>query len=1356
MPAAIGTLYVSIIGARQLVGSVGAASFTASALYRVVTAAGAVIGGERRTTADAPGSTAVFTSGNESSFPVDEDVVKRGRLEIEVVDESQGWLTQMGFVSTPLGDIPESKPVELELPLGPPPRAARREVEESRGRVLGSAPAKSAGQAGNPSPAPGGPAPGASGRVAPRGSASGRRSSRRGTGSRRRRGRTGRGGVGRELDPLLPPDPPASIEHGQAREVELGVRVRVVSATNLPAKDLVHGLSDPYVVLSVHDRVSDAAAPPPGPAAPPPPPRASAPEFPPLGLGARLREEQRTRVVERSLSPLFEEEFTFALPRGPGANAGRHVRACVYDRDLFRDELLGEVTVALDGLREKPAFRSYPLRFPAGEEYAGREAQGSLELEVSLVDLTAVPKAQPLDVEQLVRRVEHLASALGDREAQLLRALAEGRELRAAVAGHREESAALAGRAQGAHEAAALAQRSLEAREKQNAELERRVAALLEQRERDGEELARVREKLRVTELELRATEERRARLEADLRDEKERFVRYQRLNGDLPIPEGSLFGPGGARGATVELRADLGSMLEKYAAERQSAARGALVASGPRAERVTQMCARHVEEPLLKACVECSRAVCGRCALSQLHRGHTFVPVEDAADDERRRLRRSLERAAGLQGLTRALIADAKGSVAHWEASYLQGSKALDDAFDLLIHALRERQLDLRAEAERSHLTTERELRDLLESLARRLRDADQILERAGELAASPNAAEVVDEGPRVHPLVDELGRLVKKTPWYDFVAAAPDVRDLLLRAGSITVKKTLRAVGGYELPDPSGKPRAPQLIHFKYTDASERSKGMRRLGVLYWLGTDRGKEAWRNPRARGSVAVEASSIGLCLTPAALDDVVGCQVGRFFTQDGWRPVESSSEQAGPWVTVDLQTVEVRATHYALSTTTSQTEDFPRRWQLQASRDGRHWKTLASHDPDERLRRRAQTYVWRLHPEPKEFYRYWRIILTGPNERGTLHLELSAFELYGYLRDAPWVGPAALGTRPGPDEGPKAPPMAPPRPLSAPLAQLPPPPPPPRPSPIPSCQPRPAPPSPPPPRRSAGRPRPRPTLRRIRRATGAAGLGSRPGRRARPPPAPGPPTYAFAQSAPPPPPHPVPCRQRRRRRPSSLGPNTPLDAGAGTGAGTGGAPAAPQPAPAQPPVMPAGQPLQPMPAQPGPMPAQQAPPGTQPLLPQPGPMPAQLIPAQPTPSQPPPPMPTQPQTAAQVTGPPPAHPLPAQPPAALPWAQPSPWAPGAAPAAPAPAPPAAPLVQPVARAPGASAPPAPAGSAAPFRPVRPTSAAPARGAPAAPAGAGAGRGRGGDSDEEIVEDASDEEPFSIRAARERL
>ena len=178
---------------------------------------------------------------------------------------------------------------------------------------------------------------------------------------------------------------------------------------------------------------------------------------------------------------------------------------------------------------------------------------------------------------------------------------------------------------------------------------------------------------------------------------------------------------------------------------------------------------------------------------------------------------------------------------------------------------------------------------------------------------------------------------------------------------------------------------------------------------GIVHWLGTNEGKEAWTNPAEAGRMAVTRSS-----------KLRGKASGAVGDRGTWC---STHSKPGSWYQFDFKGHEVCPVKYALRHGYSDSKFILRHWRLEASHDGRQWETLRSHSDYESLKSGYATASWDLQargggggpPPPAaagaaaaggggQFYRFFRVYQTGKNSSGSDFIWCSGFELWGAVR----------------------------------------------------------------------------------------------------------------------------------------------------------------------------------------------------------------------------------------------------------------------------------------------------------------------------------------------------------------
>ena len=162
---------------------------------------------------------------------------------------------------------------------------------------------------------------------------------------------------------------------------------------------------------------------------------------------------------------------------------------------------------------------------------------------------------------------------------------------------------------------------------------------------------------------------------------------------------------------------------------------------------------------------------------------------------------------------------------------------------------------------------------------------------------------------------------------------------------------------------------------------------------GILYFLGTNFGTEAWRNPAERGLVGLSSSGWNLSGL-GSINDMIDRGPTLGFTE----------EVEGAWVIIDFgQGTSVKPSMYTLSHFMGSRDHCLYKWVLEGSNDGSDWVTLKQHSRDLSLDGLGVSHSWSLD-KIEGYFRMFRIRMTGPNSYDHWHLTATSFEVYGVLR----------------------------------------------------------------------------------------------------------------------------------------------------------------------------------------------------------------------------------------------------------------------------------------------------------------------------------------------------------------
>eukprot|EP00947_MAST-08B_sp_MAST-8B-sp1_P005190 g5190.t1 len=157
---------------------------------------------------------------------------------------------------------------------------------------------------------------------------------------------------------------------------------------------------------------------------------------------------------------------------------------------------------------------------------------------------------------------------------------------------------------------------------------------------------------------------------------------------------------------------------------------------------------------------------------------------------------------------------------------------------------------------------------------------------------------------------------------------------------------------------------------------------------GIIHWIGTNEGTEPWSNPAEVGQMVVTRSSDYKWGGKAS--DAVGDRGRRCCTED----------LRGQFYCFDLMEYEACPNRYGLRHGHDQPRDSLRHWRLDASNDGVKWRCLREHSDEMALHGAYASASWNLHPQAG-FFRFFRVVQTGPCSNGCDNMFLSGFELWG-------------------------------------------------------------------------------------------------------------------------------------------------------------------------------------------------------------------------------------------------------------------------------------------------------------------------------------------------------------------
>ena len=198
------------------------------------------------------------------------------------------------------------------------------------------------------------------------------------------------------------------------------------------------------------------------------------------------------------------------------------------------------------------------------------------------------------------------------------------------------------------------------------------------------------------------------------------------------------------------------------------------------------------------------------------------------------------------------------------------------------------------------------------------------------------------------------------------------------------LSVKNDL-GVSGYTYSTPTTLP----CMHLSYASDMDGN------GLVTYLGSNGGVQAWTNPCVSNLLDITASSVQLGET----NSLTSRQAGTFQTLN----------RHLSWIKFDLargQPFRMVITHYTLANCGRGVgaRRVLRNWALQGSANGIDWVTLREHVKDATLAPiPLATATWTVTQPTPDPYRYVRILQTDVNHANDHHLALGQIELYGWL-----------------------------------------------------------------------------------------------------------------------------------------------------------------------------------------------------------------------------------------------------------------------------------------------------------------------------------------------------------------
>eukprot|EP00667_Euglena_gracilis_P019778 EG_transcript_21267 len=254
----------------------------------------------------------------------------------------------------------------------------------------------------------------------------------------------------------------------------------------------------------------------------------------------------------------------------------------------------------------------------------------------------------------------------------------------------------------------------------------------------------------------------------------------------------------------------------------------------------------------------------------------------------------------------------------------------------------------------------------------------------------------------PKVMPLSELTQRVRDLSELIIRIAQETNVTHLVDPAKFPEFAEVLANVEG-EVPPNDAPPEAPTAKRPRTTESRTVTEGTvagtlefqytgDQGGLVHFIATNQGCQAWENPVQSGLIKVEASSIKKGYPFNVVDAQFTHQV--FYTDN----VPYS------WVSIDFGNYRIKPSYYSFAHRAGNPRlgFFMRNWELHASNDGDTWVVVRKHVDDPGINEASLMASWDIPDVGLEHYRFFRVVIDpSGNSSRTSALVVSCFEIYG-------------------------------------------------------------------------------------------------------------------------------------------------------------------------------------------------------------------------------------------------------------------------------------------------------------------------------------------------------------------
>jgi hypothetical protein len=113
-----------------------------------------------------------------------------------------------------------------------------------------------------------------------------------------------------------------------------------------------------------------------------------------------------------------------------------------------------------------------------------------------------------------------------------------------------------------------------------------------------------------------------------------------------------------------------------------------------------------------------------------------------------------------------------------------------------------------------------------------------------------------------------------------------------------------------------------------------------------------------------------------------------------------------SEDRPRPWVVFDFDKYSVKLSGYGIQAAGNSTDyRHPQTWLVCGSNDQDEWVVLDEQEGNQELVGGSEALLLGLEEEVDEYFRYIRVMMTGPNHRGDWVFRLARMEFYGSIKE---------------------------------------------------------------------------------------------------------------------------------------------------------------------------------------------------------------------------------------------------------------------------------------------------------------------------------------------------------------